>query len=229
MRVSTTSSAIPFWRPSSIRSAQKYAPGHTSFQYRWAALKLRKASNVAGHRSTRLPKISLPGQLAVAAMCKRHPNCRRHAGSLPGLRAGNGTPLYAGETFDLGRRLSKHFPFNFNTTGWSEPVPICASVLSLMRAFRNPDVDSGDAGLATWLVACQYRADQARVAKAQFAGPGSGGNLSDRSKGMALETTANSPDQNGPLSTVGFRQPDYRNCDRQFDLQDSRTHLSKRG
>lgn len=134
--------------------AQKFAPGYSSLQYRWGALKLRKVSNIAGHRSGRLSNVRLP----ASWLC--HDQQRlSELDSQPGLYMvyeNRGKPLYAGETFDLGKRLRKHFGSESTARGWVDlgnDLRISAAPYS---TFRNIDVAAGNAGLGTWLVACQY-------------------------------------------------------------------------
>ena len=100
--------------------AMKFAPGYSSLQYRWAALKLRKVQNSAGTRSDGLPKIQLPKSWVSGDPAK----LKRLHGE-PGLYmiyAADDSALYAGETFDLGNRLEKQFG-PAASSGWTEFGP----------------------------------------------------------------------------------------------------------
>lgn len=134
--------------------ARKFAPGYSSLQYRWGALKLRKVSNIAGHRSNRLSQVRLP----ASWLC--HDQQRlSELDDQPGLYMvyeKEGRPLYAGETFDLGKRLKNHFGSGSKGRGWTDLGSDLRISAVPYGAFRNIDAASGRAGLATWLVACQY-------------------------------------------------------------------------
>ncbi len=83
--------------------AQQFAPGHTLFEYRWAALKLRKQARVAVQRSRHLQSDpSIASTPAVAAgEWARVPEA-------PGvyvITAGSEVPVYCGETRDLRSRI----------------------------------------------------------------------------------------------------------------------------
>ena len=96
-----------FCNPSSATSfdetAQRFAPGFTSLQYRWGALKLRKEAKSAATRSQllnvpdrRLKVVDqfdlLDGQAGLYEVCTSKQK-----------------PLYIGETLNLGRVLSQQF------------------------------------------------------------------------------------------------------------------------
>jgi site-specific DNA-methyltransferase (adenine-specific) len=135
--------------------ARKFAPGYSSLQYRWAALKLRKVSNVAAHRSARIPRISLP-----ASWLSHDASVLSSLRGEPGLYLVYGQknePLYAGETFDLEKRLKKHFVNGTAVHGWKELGSDLRVTAVSYSSLRNTGVDAGNAALGTWLVACQYR------------------------------------------------------------------------
>ena len=139
---------------SSIRLHRSSHPGYSSLQYRWGALKLRKVSNIAGHRSGRLSNVRLP----ASWLC--HDQQRLSAlDDQPGLYMvyeNGGKPLYAGETFDLGKRLKTHFGSGSTARGWvdlGKDLRISAVPYS---TFRDIDATASNANLGTWLVACQY-------------------------------------------------------------------------
>ncbi len=82
--------------------ARAYAPGHTSFEYRWAALKLRKQAKLARSRGAVLvPPSRLGREVPVAEL---------EVESLPAgpgvyLLCGKSQRLYVGEALDLRTRL----------------------------------------------------------------------------------------------------------------------------
>ena len=56
-----------------------------------------------------------------------------------------GQPLYAGETFDLGKRLKTHFGSESPGIGWTDLGPDLRMSAIPYAAFRNIDAASGRA------------------------------------------------------------------------------------
>ncbi len=98
--------------------AGDFAPGYQPLDYRWAAIKLRKEGSSARHRAT----LRTPKQLGISDLNRN--GLKRNSGSFvseldfasiasePGvyiIRELDGTPLYAGETNQLGARLTATF------------------------------------------------------------------------------------------------------------------------
>lgn len=97
----------PFLAAEFDKMAQRYAPGYSSLQYRWAALQLRKQAKLARSRSTALIPPSRLGKtiplddLDVRSMPEK-----------PGvylLSEGSSKRLYAGEALNLNRRFANQF------------------------------------------------------------------------------------------------------------------------
>ena len=86
--------------------ASQFAPGFNSLDYRWAALKLRKEARIARSRAAVLSTPQLSELIAIADLSDKP------VSKLDGLRGvyllseSKSKRLYAGETFDLGGRLS---------------------------------------------------------------------------------------------------------------------------
>ncbi|WP_010588267.1 DNA methyltransferase [Schlesneria paludicola] len=135
--------------------AAKFAPGHTSLEYRWAALKLRKVQNTASTRSSRLAQIKLPKSWSSTD----HAKLTALQGE-PGLYmvyAANHQPLYAGETFDLGKQLGKQFGAASTSAGWTEHGPKLRVSAVPYKKFDDVDTTATGSTLGTWLVAYQYQ------------------------------------------------------------------------
>lgn len=107
----------PFVAAEFTEMARRFAPGYTDFQYRWAALKLRKHAHTAKIRGSIL---AAPSQLGLAT-----PIQELRLDELPSrpgvylLTDGANQPLYAGETLDLRGRLSKKFAVD-DQSAWHE-------------------------------------------------------------------------------------------------------------
>ncbi|HAY79524.1 MAG TPA: site-specific DNA-methyltransferase [Planctomycetaceae bacterium] len=87
--------------------ASEFAPGHTSLEYRWAALKLRKQAKVARSRGAVLvPPSRLGPKLSLDAIDFDGVPDR---GGVYLLTEKKDTRLYAGETCNLRRRLQQQF------------------------------------------------------------------------------------------------------------------------
>lgn len=91
------------------RTAKKFSPGYTPREYRWAALRLRKASHALAKEARRYHYV-----FATRDFTEFRPIRRLRLSSLAGevglylLRGERKSPLYVGETIDLGRRLELH-------------------------------------------------------------------------------------------------------------------------
>lgn len=134
--------------------AAKFAPGFTSLQYRWAALKLRKVQNAAGSRSTKLSKVRFP-----KSWSSHDDEHLKELHGEPGLYMVYGAdskPLYAGETFDLGKRLSQQFGAK-SVKGWAEVGKNLRVSAIPYKKLKDVDVAASGNGLGTWLVAYQYQ------------------------------------------------------------------------
>ena len=89
------------------KKAAKFAPGFSSLEYRWAALKLRKQARVARTRGAVLTAPSKLGQLTALEDLDL-----RSLPNEPGvyvLSASESDRLYVGEALNLRGRLSKQF------------------------------------------------------------------------------------------------------------------------
>jgi hypothetical protein len=87
--------------------ARRYAPGFTSLDYRWAALKLRKQTEIARNRGSRLRVPSRLGK-ATALDAFKPQSAPESPGVyvLSGLRS---RKLYVGEAVNLRQRLAGQF------------------------------------------------------------------------------------------------------------------------
>jgi len=134
--------------------AAKFAPGFTSLQYRWAALKLRKVQNAAGSRSAKLSKVRFP-----KSWSSQDDEQLKELHGEPGLYMVYGAdskPLYAGETFDLGKRLSQQFGAK-SVKGWTELGKNLRVSAVPYKKLKDVDAAASGNGLGTWLVAYQYQ------------------------------------------------------------------------
>jgi hypothetical protein len=106
--------------------AARYAPGHKPFEYRWAALRIRKRANEVRQyvldletstKNQRLPPSRRLSQLGADSFVGSH--------GVYVMRGGNGEKLYVGETLDLKNRLSQHErnPFEGATSASVIPMP----------------------------------------------------------------------------------------------------------
>jgi site-specific DNA-methyltransferase (adenine-specific) len=91
------------------RAASRFAPGFEPSQYRWAALRLRKASRDLVDEVKRYHFVFAKRDFSRFHNWPRFVP-KRYAGEqgLYLLRDENKEPLYVGRTFDLGRRLDQH-------------------------------------------------------------------------------------------------------------------------
>lgn len=91
------------------RTAKRFAPGYTPREYRWAALRLRKASHSLAKEAKQYHFV-----LTTRDFTEFRPLSRLRISGLQGqpglylLRGEHKSPLYVGETLDLGRRLELH-------------------------------------------------------------------------------------------------------------------------
>lgn len=135
--------------------AAKFAPGYSSLQYRWAVLKMRKVQKIAGNRSTKLSQIEMPESWA----CDNDKKTSKLKGE-PGLYMVYGSknkPLYAGETFDLGKRLKNQFGSQSKAEGWSElKTKLRVSAIPYRKLAEKEESSIGPA-LGTLLVAYQLK------------------------------------------------------------------------
>jgi site-specific DNA-methyltransferase (adenine-specific) len=91
------------------RTAKRFAPGFTPSQYRWSALRLRKASRDLVDEARRYQFMFAKRDFARFQLWNRI-KLSRYAGQ-PGvylLRDAAKNPLYIGCALDLGRRLTQH-------------------------------------------------------------------------------------------------------------------------
>jgi site-specific DNA-methyltransferase (adenine-specific) len=91
------------------RTAKRFAPGFEPAQYRWAALRLRKASRELVGEVKRYHFVFAKRDFSRFQTWRRF-DTSRYNGE-PGiylLRGDAKEPLYVGGTFDLGRRLAQH-------------------------------------------------------------------------------------------------------------------------
>jgi DNA modification methylase/predicted GIY-YIG superfamily endonuclease len=91
------------------RTSKRFAPGFEPAQYRWAALRLRKASRDLVDEVKRYHFVFSKRDFGRFISCD-HFDASRYAG-VPGiylLRGEAKQPLYVGRTIDLGRRLEQH-------------------------------------------------------------------------------------------------------------------------
>jgi site-specific DNA-methyltransferase (adenine-specific) len=100
--------------------AASFAPGHEPFEYRWAALKLRKQAKLARSRGAVLvPPARLSREMAVESFDPQG------VPAAPGvyLLCGKSQKLYVGETLDLRGRLAAQF--DSLRAAWSRfPAPL---------------------------------------------------------------------------------------------------------
>ena len=107
----------PFLAAEFDETAQRFAPGYTSLEYRWAALQLRKHAKVARDRGAALVAPSRLGKLTmVEDLDIRQIPQRSAAYLLSELTSQN---LYVGETLNLRTRLETQFGAQQRTV-WSE-------------------------------------------------------------------------------------------------------------
>jgi site-specific DNA-methyltransferase (adenine-specific) len=91
------------------RLAASFAPGHSPFEYRWAAIKLRKDAKLARTRATLLTAGRFSRATPVANV--DWTSIPESAGIYVVGRAGEPQALYVGESFNLRARLKKQFEF----------------------------------------------------------------------------------------------------------------------
>ncbi len=101
------------------RIAMKFAPGHSSLQYRWAALKLRKAAKTARVRSETIGDISLSREKQIPI------DELESAGiaSEPGIYlvySGQRKVLFVGVSLDLQKRLNRAFGTPEIAAAWKD-------------------------------------------------------------------------------------------------------------
>jgi DNA modification methylase len=90
------------------RQAAQYAPGFTSLEYRWGALKLRKESKRARARAGLLGRAKLHFLTTLPAKTRSFGRIPETAGVYL-VSAAGGEPLYAGEALCLRSRLVRQF------------------------------------------------------------------------------------------------------------------------
>lgn len=124
------------------RMASLLAPGYSPFEYRWAALALRKRSRtkrlkgVAAEQRQHWQQQSMPPRRAIEACLTSDYEC-------PGVYAvlDEDYPLYVGETRNIRRRLEKVL----NTESWLKFTPTSVRVWEV-------DGDTNQFGLRSYLV-----------------------------------------------------------------------------
>lgn len=96
--------------------AQRFAPGFTSFQYRWGALKLRKEAKLARVRSRLLAPVCFPASVPALDVVWKQ------VVEQPGIYvlhdAETATPLYVGGTLNLRQRLQFQFGTQHQRNAW---------------------------------------------------------------------------------------------------------------
>ena len=122
---------------------------------------MRKVQKIAGNRSTSLPKIDLPESWATDndkkfSKLKGEPGLYMVYGS-------KGKPLYAGETFDLGKRLKNQFGDHSKSEGWTElGTKLRVSAIPYRKLIEHEENSIGPA-LGTLLVAYQMKLVQSET------------------------------------------------------------------
>ncbi len=87
--------------------AAQFAPGHSPFEYRWAALKLRKEAKLARTRATLLSPGRFSGPVSIGT--PDWDAIPAAAGIYIVRQAGESQALYVGESFNLRSRLQRQF------------------------------------------------------------------------------------------------------------------------
>lgn len=130
-------------------TAQRFAPGYSSLQYRWGALTLRKVAKTA---STRSQKLDDPdGKFkAVDDFATLNGQAGLYVVGTP-----NHKTLYVGESLDLGRTLDKQF--TTLSDGWARYGQTLSVRAVPHKRLPCMDINSRDTALAVWLVAYQCR------------------------------------------------------------------------
>ncbi len=131
--------------------ATEFAPGHTPFEYRWAALKLRKQAKLARSRGAVLvPPARLGREMSVD---KFDPADVPAAPGVYLLTAGKSRRLYAGETLNLRSHLQRQFAGDRHCA-WSDlPRPL---------ALRTYVTETAPAEMLAWQ-ACLVRKYRPRL------------------------------------------------------------------
>lgn len=134
--------------------AAKFAPGFSPIEYRWAALKFLKLRSTAVDRSSRLSTITLPGRISCVDR-KRWSKLDGEPGLYVVYDADN-APLYAGESLNLGRRLSRQFASKKPVAGSVERGADLSVSIVPYSSIPNVELCEGNA-LRTWLSAYQLQ------------------------------------------------------------------------
>ena len=127
-------------------TARRFAPGYTSFQYRWGALKLRKEAKSAATRSLLL---NVPSQRLKTV--KKFGSLDGQAG-LYMVGTSEKKPLYIGEALNLGGVLSQQF--SGDSEGWASFGDVTIRAVPYQQ-LPCMDITSRGAQLARSLVAYQ--------------------------------------------------------------------------
>lgn len=91
------------------RTAKKFAPGHMPREYRWAALRLRKAGHALAKEAKQYHFVFATRDFTDFRSWRRFkPKGLAGQPGLYLLRGERKTPLYVGEALDLGQRLELH-------------------------------------------------------------------------------------------------------------------------
>ncbi|MCA9080731.1 MAG: hypothetical protein KDA58_09245 [Planctomycetaceae bacterium] len=110
------------------RRAILHAPGFSSLEYRWAALKLRKQSKIARNRSAVL---SVPRKkLASFALAELKADQVPDQAGVYVISAGRSERLYAGETLNLRQRLTQHLDHGLQRWGVTGKKSISVQLLT---------------------------------------------------------------------------------------------------
>ena len=112
--------------------AAAYAPGHSPFEYRWAALALRKRAKAAKRLAETHYGDWLRRPLPRPKSLRGGKWSEFHAPGVYVLHGAGNQRLYVGETFDLSRRLE----LLLQIPAWQRMQPAAATILPDDRTFR---------------------------------------------------------------------------------------------
>lgn len=137
--------------------ASSFAPGFTPLQYRLGAIKLRKAAKLASERSKGYSQPTLQESRRFEDL---NLDSLRNVSGLYLVSDATAKPLYAGETLDLAKHLSKQFGRDTAATGWKEyGNDFSLSVLPYSR-LKDANLELRADAMVPSLVAYQLRVAQ---------------------------------------------------------------------
>ena len=141
-------------------TAQKFASGFSSLQYRWAALTLRKTKGKVSNRS-----LVLTDPKSMLRTVDDFDSLNGQAG-LYTVRAAKNKLMYVGEALDLGSVLNRQF--STISEGWSSFENDLT--IKWIPSQRLPGIDMNSRGekLARWLMAYQCRLIQEQKTPPKF-------------------------------------------------------------